>query len=195
MYHDDIAWQQADPNDLWVYDKLILSRKLNYTCGPVGMNVPRSGKYIVRPCVNIMGMGHDAEFVWIEDETDHLTKGHFWCEIFEGRHLSVDYVDGEQVDCYEGVRDLDDPLYKWKAWQRTNDVVPYPPLLPLFKYLNVEFIGGKLIEVHLRLSPDARHGSDLLIPVWKGEDNTPPDGMIYVEDPDYLRTGFFIQGR
>ena len=29
---DDSIWANADPNDLWLYDKLILSKKLGYKC-------------------------------------------------------------------------------------------------------------------------------------------------------------------
>jgi len=43
---EDIVWQTVDPNDIWVMDKLILSRKLGYTCGPVGLDVPVPGVYI-----------------------------------------------------------------------------------------------------------------------------------------------------
>lgn len=193
MYHDDVAWRQTDPDDLWVYDKLILSTKMGYVCGPVGVDVPKPGLYIVRPAVNLLGMGCGAQVTWIQHNTDHLSPGHFWCEIFEGRHLSVDYVHGEQTDCVEGFRDPEAPLYRWKRWQRVDDEVPYPDILKSFDFVNCEFIDGNLIEVHLRLSPDSRHGSDILIPVWQGEDTTPPEGMIFVSDPDYLRLGFFIQ--
>ena len=49
-------------------DKLILSRKLKYNCGPVGLDVP-NGWYIVRPCVNMLGLGLGAQKVWLEKET------------------------------------------------------------------------------------------------------------------------------
>ena len=33
---EDIYWKTADPDELWVMDTLILSRKLGYKCGPAG---------------------------------------------------------------------------------------------------------------------------------------------------------------
>ena len=34
---DDEAWIDCNDDDLWVFDKCILSRKLNYNCGPADM--------------------------------------------------------------------------------------------------------------------------------------------------------------
>jgi len=53
-------YSQIHQDDLWVYNKLILSRKLGYTCGPSGVPVPKSDFFIVRPCMNFMGMGRFA---------------------------------------------------------------------------------------------------------------------------------------
>ena len=94
---EGIAWKNADPEDLWIFDKLIVARKLGYSCGPAGTDVLSPDHYIVRPCVNIPGMGRGASIQWIEQDTDHLKDGHFWCELFKGRHISVDYKDGQQV--------------------------------------------------------------------------------------------------
>lgn len=84
MIFDDIMWNLCDPNDLWIYDKLILSRKMGYVCGPPGVPVPNADSYIVRPITNIEGMGRGAEILWLDDDTDHLPPGYFWCEIFDG---------------------------------------------------------------------------------------------------------------
>lgn len=192
MITEDNFWEQCDVNDLWIYDKLILSRKLGYTCGPVGVDVPKPDNYIVRPITNILGMGRGAEIVFIENDTEHLSLGYFWCEVFEGQHLSVDYFNGEQFLCVEGTRDHIEPLFKWKKWKRVNDNIPFPSILPIYPYMNCEFIGNKLIEVHVRKNPNFDHGGDIIYPVWKGQDTTPPQGMKYVEAPEYKRAGFFI---
>ena len=63
---EDFVWRKIDPDHIWVLDILILSRKLGYQCGPVGLDVPKPGWYMVRPCVNMQGMGLGAEKVWIE---------------------------------------------------------------------------------------------------------------------------------
>lgn len=143
--------------------------------------------------VNLLGMGRGAEFVWIENETDHLPLGHFWSEIFKGRHLSVDYLNGNQVLCVEGFHEPNAAMYKWNRWERVDDVIPYPSVFKTFAHLNCEFIGEKLIEAHLRHNPDFRYDNDIVIPVWIGEGTIPPDGMRYVVDPDYRRQGFFVR--
>ena len=89
---EDDVWKRINPNNIWPLDKLILSRKLGYMCGPVGLRVPKPGWYIVRPCVNMMGLGLGAQKVWLEKTTHHLPVGHFWCEFFTGRHISLDYA-------------------------------------------------------------------------------------------------------
>ena len=42
---DDEAWIDCNDDDLWVFDKCILSRKLNYNCGPADMWVPKPDFY------------------------------------------------------------------------------------------------------------------------------------------------------
>ncbi len=66
---EDFVWQTIDPDLIWVMDKLIVSRKMRYNCGPVGLDVPHPGFYIVRPCVNMLGLGLGAEKMWLEKDT------------------------------------------------------------------------------------------------------------------------------
>ena len=63
---DDEVWIDCNDDDLWVFDKCILSRKLNYNCGPADMWVPKPDFYIVRPCVNLAGMGREAKIRYLE---------------------------------------------------------------------------------------------------------------------------------
>jgi hypothetical protein len=168
------VWEIISPEDIWVMDKLILSRTLGYICGPSGMDVPKPGWYIVRPCVNIRGLGLGAEKKWLDRDTHHLPIGSFWCEWFEGRQYSVTYRWDEwswiPVSCWEGIKD-DENLSKFHKWIRTDH---YPPLGILFhelsdlEMINVEYIEDKPIEVHLRTSPNPDYNE--LIPVWKGQE-------------------------
>lgn len=198
-YDDDKAWLEIDPDDTWIFDKLIISRKLGYECGPVGVAVKKPGNYIVRPCVNFCGMGLGAIFVNIEKETLHLPPGHFWCEIFKGRHLSIDYNYGEQILCVEGLRNnFVTELTKWSAWRKVNKKLNPPKdileVLKKYEYSNCEFIGGKLIEIHLRRNPNFYYAKEEYIPVYNRA--TPcPKGFRYLEDPDGngIRHGAFIK--
>ena len=194
MVEDDDAWFDCHEDDLWIFDKLILSRKLGYICGPVDAYVPEPDHYIVRPCVNPAGMGRGATIEYIEKDTDHLPVGYFWCEIFYGRHLSVDYYRGNQKLVTEGFRNKDNPLWKFNRWLRVDDEIDYPDILNELKgnypTINCEFIGDNLIEVHLRGNYEMGKFSEI-VPVWEGEEQSIMEGYTYVEHKDFNRLGFW----
>lgn len=196
MLTDSQAWVKTDPDDLWVYDKLILSRKLGYICGPADVQVPHSGEYIVRPITNMLGMSLGARVKWITKETFYLEPGTFWCEVFKGRHLTYDFIDGEQAVCYEGFLEKSS-LGKFLKWTKTTDVAVVPnfviELSKKYGHINVECKGNKIIELHLRPNPDwIKHNASELIPVWEDTVN-PGVGYKYVEDKDENRRGFWIK--
>jgi len=173
---DDIdCWDQIDPADLWVTDKMLLAKRLGYICGPAGLPPPSPGSYVVRPCVNYRMMGRSARVMYLTPD-DHavVPDGYFWCEVFKGRHLSFDFHNGEQVLAVEGFRDDKLRLDRFSKWQKVNDRATVPDLLKslIFKYewVNIETIGNKVIEVHFRNNDDfADHNSNEIIPVWKDQ--------------------------
>jgi hypothetical protein len=194
---EDRVWRTLNPDDMWILDKLILSKKMGYNCGPVGIDVPVPDWYIVRPCVNPMGLGLGAKKVWINKDTDNLPLGFFWCEWFTGKHLSVDYHFGSQDVTVQGIKP-ESTFTQWSIWKRTEDVVPLPDILTdiaqRYEWINCEFIGGKLIEVHLRHNEDFEGGIDHFIPVWKGQNTHPPKGYAYIDYPDvHGRIGAFVK--
>lgn len=196
MYHLDgnDEWNNIHPSDLWVYNKLFLSRNLGYTCGPVGTTVPKPDFYIIRPSFNLLGMGRFARKEWLYKYTDHIHPAEFWCEIFDGYHLSVDFKNKKSELVVLGTRDDNDPYYKWKKWEKIDLNVQFPEILNDLKgnyeYINCEFIGGKLIEVHFRQNPDFRYNNTVAIPVWNDEKI---ENMTFVQDSEYYRKGFYIQ--
>jgi len=194
---EDIVWKNINPNDIWVLDKLIVSRKMGHNCGPVGLAVSQPNNYIVRPCVNMLGLGLGAHKVWLEDNTDHLPLGYFWCEWFEGRHLSIDYHWGKQTLAVEGHKS-ENTFTQWQHWIKVDDVMPLPNILnelaTRYEWINCEFIGDKLIEVHLRHNEDFAGNISHFIPVWENENTNPPDGYIYREYSDiHGRIGAFVK--
>lgn len=196
---EDIAWLNTDPEDIWIFDKLILARRMGYECGPAGVDVPRNGFYIVRPTTNCVGLGLGAYEQWltVEGWTDHLQPGTFWCEIFQGDHISMDYEWGEPILSVQGFRPPQ-TFVRWDRWVKTDQIIPVPDLLkPIakkYRWMNCEFIGGKLIEVHLRKNPDFDWGNTEFIPVWRGQDTTAPEGYRYVECPEMnQRIGAWIK--
>ena len=203
-YHLTVSdeWSSVHPEDLWVYNKLQLSQVLGYTCGPAGLEVPEPGFYIVRPSINFMGMGRYSRKEKIKRDTEHLHPGTFWCEVFEGEHLSVDFQNKEPKLIVKGIRDEEDRLYRWNHWEVVERVVEFPEVLndiaTRYEWINCEFIGGKLIEVHFRRNPDFRYNNTIAMPVWK--DQKVPElnestGMYYIEDKDYRRQGFIVNGK
>ena len=190
-------WNQIHSEDLWVYNKLILSRVLGYTCGPVGTSVPKPDFYIVRPSMNLLGMGRYARKEYIYKYTGSYHPSEFWCELFEGDHISVDYQNKEQRLTVLGTRDEMNPLYKWDMWEKIDIKVPYPKILEKLKgnyeWINCEFIGNRLIEVHFRQNPDFRYENDIAIPIWDNNDLKKYSDYTFVPDSDYLRKGFMVK--
>lgn len=195
-YFPDVneEWNQIHSKDIWAYNKLSLSRLLGYTCGPTGTTVPKTDFYIVRPCINLLGMGRLARKEWIENETEHFHPSEFWCEIFQGPHLSIDFQDKKSKLVVMGERNTEDPLYKWKRWEKIDVEIEFPPILNdlvgNYEWINCEMIGNRVIEVQFRQNPDFRYGNSVAIPVW---DNEKMQNMTFISDKDYLRKGFYIE--
>ena len=192
-------WKSIHNDDLWVYNKLFLNQRLGHLCGPTGCPVPYPGHYIVRPSINLLGMGRFSRIEVIYGSTDHFHPAEFWCEVFHGDHYSVDFQNKKSKLVVLGERDEDEPLYKWKKWTKIDCEVKFPEILNDLKgdyeWINCEFIGNKLIEVHFRRNPDFRYGNSVAIPVWKGDRPQKNGNLTFIEDKDYLRRGFFVDSR
>lgn len=171
---NDIQAYQEYPSLRHWYNKLWLSEKLGYRCGPASIPPKESGWYIVRPIMNLSGMGVGAKKVWI-DKGDHtkVPPGHFWCEWFDGNQYSVTYGwrgYWHPESCWQGIKE-EDNLSRFERWVKTDF---YPELSKVYNELhlvgkiNIEFIEDKTIEVHLRTSPDPEYNE--LIPVWKDQE-------------------------
>jgi len=191
-------WINCYTEDLWIFDKLILSRKLGYICGPKGTPVPEPNFYVIRPCVNLMGMGRGAFVKFLENDTDDIIPdGTFWCELFKGRHLSVDFYKKKQVLCVEGYRDDFKDLSKWNKWEKRQDQIKFPEILKSlirqYDWINVEMINGNIIEAHLRKNTDfEEHNSEYVIPVYKNDDSAILEGHVYIHSPEHIRLGFLV---
>lgn len=196
-------FMSVHPDDLWVYNKLQLSRKLGYNCGPIGAPVPHPGWYIIRPCINFLGMGRNARKIWLapSDKTEMFgVAGEFWCDYFNGEHVSVDYEKGDQILTIQGIpapsiRGSEES--RWASWRKIEKNFDFPEILEQFrtKYstINIEYIGFRIIEVHFRKNPDFRWGNDVAIPVYDDMEVVCPPDYRFVESPDYHRKGFYIK--
>lgn len=195
MLYDEEAWFKYPKYHNW-FNKLWLSERLGYNCGPCGTTPTIEGEYIVRPIYNLSGMGVGSKIKYIKPKQySSIPPGYFWCEVFQGKHLSVTYEFEHDtkplwkpISSWEGVNDKDN-LSRFGRWVRTDEF----PVLPHFfselsevKRINVEFIDENPIEVHLRESPDPDY--DEIIPIWKGEEKTLDKyikmGYIYIKSFD-----------
>jgi hypothetical protein len=165
-------------DDLWCVDKLILSKKLGYDCGPAGIAPAVPGQYIVRPIMNLKMMGVGATIQYLDSDT--IPDGYFWCEIFTGRHLSFDYHWGKQTLAVEGFRN-DSRLDRFNRWTKIDLKFTLPEILQTvankYPWFNVEVIGDKVIEVHFRYNDDfANHTANTIVPIWHDEFYSSPAG-------------------
>ena len=191
---DRDVWPTLEWKYLWVYDKLILSKKLGYTCGPAGISVPESAEYVVRPITNLESMSVGARLQWLEPK-DNIEPGYFWCEKFTGEHITVDYNYGEQSTTVKGYP-RKGRLDRFDKWEIIDRQIPFPKKLDDLhekEWVNIEMIGGNIIEVHFRYNDDFRnHNGKVIYPVWKEEELPLPVGCMWYDSPCKDRLGHWV---
>jgi hypothetical protein len=167
------AWQWY-PAHRWVYDKLAVALSQNLDAGPHGVEPPRFPVFS-KPIINLKGMGVGSRVLQTAaDYERYYAPGHFWMPLLDGRHVSSDValVDGEPrwwrhatgKPAGEGTfeywtvhaePDADIEAH-CGAWAQKN-------LAGYTGMLNLETIGGTIIEAHLRF---ADQWPDLYGPGW-----------------------------
>src|SRR5579872_1606631 len=167
------AWQWY-PAQRWVYDKLVVALSQKLEAAPHGV-VPSRFPVFSKPIVNLKGMGVGSRVLHsASDYERHYRPGHFWMPLLEGRHVSSDvavvageprwwrHVTGKPAG--EGTFDhwtvhagpdaeIEDRCGAWIGMHLTG----YTGML------NIETIGGTIIEAHLRF---ADQWPDLYGPGW-----------------------------
>ena len=157
---DSWAWY---PDHRWVYDKLAVALSQGLAAAPHGVMPPRYPIFS-KPITNLRGMGIGSRAFETEAEyAAHLTAGHFWTELLTGRHLSSDValIDGEPQwwRHTEGIATAGGTFDYWRIhaaampdieqwcgpWVREH-------LSGYTGMANLETIGGKIIEAHLRFA-------------------------------------------
>ena len=164
----DIPTEDADcwqwfPKHRWVYDKLAVALSQGLDAGPHGTPPPRFPVFS-KPIVTLKGRGVGSRILGSHDDyVRHYAPGHFWMTLLDGRHVSSDtaVVDGEPrwwrhvtgKPAGEGTFDYwtvhaePDAAIEARcgAWVR-HHLTGYTGML------NLETIGGVIIEVHLRFA-------------------------------------------
>ncbi|HLN38383.1 MAG TPA: hypothetical protein VK337_11410 [Xanthobacteraceae bacterium] len=167
------AWQWY-PAHRWVYDKLAVALSQNLDAAPHGVT-PARFPVFSKPIINLKGMGVGSRVLnTAADYERHYAPGHFWMTLLDGLHVSSDVVvvDGEPrwwrhatgKPAGEGTFDYwtvhaepdADIESRCGAWTQKN-------LAGYTGMLNLETIGGTIIEAHLRF---ADQWPDLYGPGW-----------------------------
>ena len=182
---DDEAYLKYPQHRKW-FNKLYIAETFGYKCGPAGVDIPEDGTYVIRPIYNLSGMGVGATVKQLKaGDVNSTPPGYFWCEYFNGPHYTANYkwvYDRDMIDgkwknpwkastCWKGIN-MPINLTKFVEWKRVEHLPVVPDELNILrdvKEINVEFIGDKVIEVHLRKSPDPDY--DHFIPVWRSDEN------------------------
>ena len=170
---DSDAWTW-NPAYRWVYDKLAVALSQNLTAGPHG-TAPPAFPVFSKPIINLKGMGVGSRILHsAADYERHYAPGHFWMPLLDGRHVSSDvavvageprwwrHVTGKPAG--EGTFD------HWTVHAEPDAVIEQycgswieTHLAGYTGMLNLETIGGWIIEAHLRF---ADQWPDLYGPGW-----------------------------
>ena len=159
---DSDAWLW-NPAHRWVYDKLAVAHSQNLAAAPHGI-APSSYPVFSKPIYNLKGMGVGSRALQsAADYAAHYQPGHFWSTLLTGEHVSSDVaiVDGVPrwwrhargqasgdgtFDHWEIRAEADPAVEQWcDAWCRRH-------LGGLTGMINLETIGARIIEVHLRFA-------------------------------------------
>jgi hypothetical protein len=171
---DDTHAYRLYPAHRWLYNKLLIAETQNLVHAPHGI-APERFPVFSKPIYNLRGMSVGARILHSRDEYErHQQPGHFWMELLTGVHVSTDVavVDGAPTwwrhttglaqengtfDYWtvlaEPVRDVEGPAARWLRRH----------LRGYTGFVNLETIGGVIIEAHLRF---ADQWPDLYGPGW-----------------------------
>jgi hypothetical protein len=151
------------PAHRWIYNKLAVAESQGLRCAPHGVEPPDYPVFS-KPIVNLRGMGVGS--CVLHERADYLSRqaaGHFWMPLLRGEHLSSDLavVDGRIAWIRHALgKPLDAGTFDY--WM--IDPQPRPAfesycgdwvqanLRGYTGMLNVESIGHRVIEAHLRFT-------------------------------------------
>jgi hypothetical protein len=151
------------PDHRWVYDKIAIAHSQGLEAAPHGVTPPQFPVFS-KPITNLRGMGIASRVLHSASEyAQCLTPGHMWMARLEGRHVSSDavIVAGEPRwwRHVTGAPSRDGTFDYWTVHAAPEpDIEDYcgawikAHLAGYTGILNIETIGGRMIEAHLRMS-------------------------------------------
>lgn len=159
---DSDAWMW-NPKHRWAYDKLQVATLQALLAAPHGV-APEKYPVFSKPIYNLKGMGVGSGVLRSKADYEAAYRpGHMWVELLEGEHLSSDVAlidgapqwwrhaagiaSGDGTFDYWEVRAEAAPDVEARAgdWCRRH-------LAGYTGMVNLETIGGRIIEVHLRFA-------------------------------------------
>ncbi len=199
---DDAESWLLFPKHRWIFNKLLICQSQGIESAPHGVEPP-SYPVFSKPIYNLRGMGIGSHVVRDAVEM-HSTQapGHMWMRFLEGEHLSTDIaVTNGVARWWRHARGVAGPDGTFDYW-----IVLAAPRPPLEDFLggwlrthladytgmvNIETIGGRIIECHLRFSdqwPDLYGGDTWVSAVvelyahgrWRYDDAQRRDGFSVV---------------
>jgi hypothetical protein len=160
---DDTDAVNLNPAHRWVYDKLLVAKSQGLECGTHSQAPPRYPVFC-KPVTNLNGMGVGARVLLSErDYQQSCGIGDFWMTLLTGEHVSTDFavIKGNIAWCRHtlGIPGVAGTFDYWvieersrpklerycREWIRAN-------LAGYTGMLNIETIGCRIIDTHLRFS-------------------------------------------
>ena len=198
---DDVDGYKFNPRHRWIYNKLRVAQSQGLEGGLHDMPPPRYPVFC-KPVTNLKGMGAGTSVLANErDFRENCRAGDFWTKLLTGEHVSTDWavVCGEATWCRHtlGIPGVAGTFDYWVIearerprlrtycgdWIRTH-------LCDYTGMVNIETIGGRIIEAHLRFAdqwPDlyGRRWLDAVVRLysrgaWEYSDGERTDGYSVV---------------
>jgi hypothetical protein len=160
---EDFDAYDWNPVHHWVYNKLLIAESQGIRCAPHGVT-PTSFPVFSKPLINLRGMGAGSRVLAsLQDYEEHESGGHFWMTLLTGEHVSSDIAIEQGTSMwFRHAKGIPSGAGTFDYW-----IVDAKPDAELERYcrdwlarnlagytgmVNLETIGGRIIEVHLRFS-------------------------------------------
>jgi hypothetical protein len=162
------------PSHRWVYNKLAVAQSQGIASAPHGV-MPPSFPVFSKPIMNLRGMGTGSRVIAsAKVYPAAIAPGHFWMELLRGDHVSTDVaVENGHPVWWRHATGIPRKGGTFDYWEVHAEAMPALEesagrwingnMRDYTGMLNLETIGGRIIEVHLRF---ADQWPDLYGPGW-----------------------------
>jgi hypothetical protein len=159
---DSDSWNWY-PRHRWVYDKVAVALSQELAAAPHGVEPPGFPVFS-KPITNLKGMGVGSRVLrTAADYVAHYAPGHMWMTLLDGRHVSSDVavVDGRATWWRHatGKPGAEGTFDHWTIHAAADPEIDAGAgdwiaqhLAGYTGMINLETIGGRIIEVHLRFA-------------------------------------------